>query len=589
MSVDPTAALVVNIASAPGTFAFFLGAGISEPAGIPTGGQILKQVCEEYYRTVEKEEPENDLDVVEWAHEELDLDEFTFSSIIEAIYDQNELAEDFLRDKFEGAEPTEAHKILAELASDGWIKTFVTTNFDRLLEDALEASDVSYTTVAKPEDLETARPREHSPVYILKIHGDHRRGGLRITEEDTSSLPEEFGREFRQILKDYGLVTVGYSGSDGSFQNNLHRQRPRNGLYLTYRDQINDRNVNDLIDALDARTIACEDADSFCRDLQQRISALEGQPSGKSPENHRNEMIHMIREGDEVGLQLRAENLFQELKQKTIDFIEEQNGNLWYEDRPQHGSSYEEWNHVCQPLLDYFTPVMDNYIAATIAAAEFNPTGLNRFLTPLPKYYRFEYPDRGGTNPKVLKVSKVPAYLISYSLLVAGLLKEIFELFSIAHLTDPENGHPWWLVQKEPHHQDIFERQAGLTEKFLIDWLKRSKAISKCTGIEQDVEIAAGFINVLLGIAENCCDLGQSYWWGFLYDGYEYDEYVKRIAFDHDYATGASKILGSGPDQLRENFESSYETVYARISEACPSRAGSPISEDTLCLLNSSN
>lgn len=50
--VDPFAALAVNIATAPKTMAFFLGAGVSAAAGVPTGAEVLRDTCHKYYRAV---------------------------------------------------------------------------------------------------------------------------------------------------------------------------------------------------------------------------------------------------------------------------------------------------------------------------------------------------------------------------------------------------------------------------------------------------------------------------------------------------------------------------------------------------------
>jgi hypothetical protein len=39
--------------------------------------------------------------------------------------------------------PTKAHKSIAKLAKDGYIRVILTTNFDRLLEKAFESEDIN--------------------------------------------------------------------------------------------------------------------------------------------------------------------------------------------------------------------------------------------------------------------------------------------------------------------------------------------------------------------------------------------------------------------------------------------------------------
>jgi hypothetical protein len=50
---------------------------------------------------------------------------------------------------------------------------FVTTNFDRLLEHALQSRGIEPVVVTCDADLQTAPSREHSTCYVLKPHGDY--------------------------------------------------------------------------------------------------------------------------------------------------------------------------------------------------------------------------------------------------------------------------------------------------------------------------------------------------------------------------------------------------------------------------------
>ena len=54
--------------------------------------------------------------------------------------------------------PGAAHRALGQLAARGYISVFLTTNFDRLLEQALEAAGVVPMTLSTPDSFEGSVP-----------------------------------------------------------------------------------------------------------------------------------------------------------------------------------------------------------------------------------------------------------------------------------------------------------------------------------------------------------------------------------------------------------------------------------------------
>lgn len=63
----------------------------------------------------------------------------------------------------------------------GVLRVFVTTNFDRLLERALVSRGIEPVVVSNDATLAAAPRREHSPVYIVKAHGDYLQEPIRNT------------------------------------------------------------------------------------------------------------------------------------------------------------------------------------------------------------------------------------------------------------------------------------------------------------------------------------------------------------------------------------------------------------------------
>ncbi|UUN20213.1 hypothetical protein LRS65_27120 (plasmid) [Bacillus cereus] len=50
--------------------------------------------------------------------------------------------------------PTKAHKKIAQLVKDGYIKVIVTTNFNRLMEQALDELNIEYQTLYHESDID---------------------------------------------------------------------------------------------------------------------------------------------------------------------------------------------------------------------------------------------------------------------------------------------------------------------------------------------------------------------------------------------------------------------------------------------------
>jgi hypothetical protein len=133
----------------------FIGAGLSQPGGFPTWKEHLRQQGRTAGLTP--------------ADVEMMLAAGEYESIIHAIEDQlgQQVFRQELRDAFarNGSIPP-ADYLIAELFSD----TLITTNYDRLLEQAFDVGGGRPVQVLTPATILT-RPDAES-VTILKLHGD---------------------------------------------------------------------------------------------------------------------------------------------------------------------------------------------------------------------------------------------------------------------------------------------------------------------------------------------------------------------------------------------------------------------------------
>lgn len=191
-----------------GNAAVFVGAGLSRPAGFVDWRMLLKSVAEELGLDIEKE-----TDLVALAQYYCN-ERFGNRSDISRL-----LLEEFTRD----ADVTPNHRILARLP----IFTFWTTNYDQLIERALEdagkRADVKHTI----GHLSLTLPRRDAVVY--KMHGDISDPGKTILIKDDYEKYHLSGQAFITALTgdliSKTFLFLGFSFSDPNIDYILSRIR----------------------------------------------------------------------------------------------------------------------------------------------------------------------------------------------------------------------------------------------------------------------------------------------------------------------------------------------------------------------------
>lgn len=131
--------------------AIFAGAGLSIPAGFVSWKELLKPIAEELGLDIDRE------------HDLVSLAQY---HVNENSGNRNQLNQRLINEFAARTKITENHTILARLP----IRTYWTTNYDKLIENSLESAnkipDVKYTK----EQLAITKPQRDAVVY--KMHGD---------------------------------------------------------------------------------------------------------------------------------------------------------------------------------------------------------------------------------------------------------------------------------------------------------------------------------------------------------------------------------------------------------------------------------
>ena len=216
MQIDPILRSALAIHSNPGAYALLIGSGVSRAAGIPTGWEVVLDLIG---RIADLDGQSTGPDPVAWYRERY-RKEPGYSDLLDELTSTPEERMTLLRSYFEPTEeereegqktPTAAHRAIANLVKLGYVRMILTTNFDRLIEQALEAVGIRPDVLSTPEAVHSAMPYTHSSCVVVKLHGDYRDPRIRNTDTELARYPEELNHYLDRVLDDFGLIVCGWS------------------------------------------------------------------------------------------------------------------------------------------------------------------------------------------------------------------------------------------------------------------------------------------------------------------------------------------------------------------------------------------
>ena len=157
----------------------------------------------------------------------------------------------------------------------GYVRVIVTTNFDRLIENALHERGVEPTVVASVDALKGAEPLTHTDCYLLKLHGDYKDARILNTEAELSDYPPEFNALLDRILDEHGLAVCGWSGTwDHALRAAIMRSPARRySMFWAGRGAPN-TDAADLIAHRHGRFVPISDAESFFKAIRDHTETL---------------------------------------------------------------------------------------------------------------------------------------------------------------------------------------------------------------------------------------------------------------------------------------------------------------------------
>ena len=268
--------------SNPGAYAALIGSGVSVGAGIPTGWQVVLDLISKAARVL-GEDPGDD--VPSWYQERFG-EEPDYGKLLDTLAKSPAERSALLRSYFEPTAeertrgvkvPGAAHRPLAELAATGHVRLFVTTNFDRLIEQALEAAGVTPRVLSTPDSILGSPPLSQAGCTVVKLHGDYLDTRIKNTPAELDVYDEVVDELLDRIIEEHGFIVCGWSAAwDTALRRAFERSKSRR--YTTFWADVvpPGEHASRLIELLEGDFIQVKGADDFFTGLAAQVKTLGG-------------------------------------------------------------------------------------------------------------------------------------------------------------------------------------------------------------------------------------------------------------------------------------------------------------------------
>lgn len=238
-------------------YSIFLGAGASRSSGISTAFELIVEWMEELYERDNNEkfrttgiDSENDLHArynelrsyFERVHASWFDVSNPYSSLFEKKFDLAPQRRRFIEKEVDGKLPSIGYAYLVSLVKHNFFDSIFTTNFDDLVNEAFyQLSNKRPIVCAHDSSVHSISVTSKRP-KIIKLHGDYLFEDIKSTLKETESLENNIRDKLIEFCKEYGLIVLGYSGSDRSIMDILEYliksdNYLKNGLYWCLREE----------------------------------------------------------------------------------------------------------------------------------------------------------------------------------------------------------------------------------------------------------------------------------------------------------------------------------------------------------------
>ena len=217
---------------------WFLGAGASASAGIPTAGDMIWDFKRQLFISQRGAETKAVADLsnsIIRSKLQAHIDSSgtlpaagapdEYAALFEAVWPSEVDRRTYIDSKVAGGKPSYGHIALATLMRAGRARIVWTTNFDPLVADGCATvyggtGQLAIATPDAPDLAATSILNERWPLEV-KLHGDFRSRRLKNTGDELRHQDQNLRQLLIECSRRFGLIIVGYSGRDDSIMDAL--------------------------------------------------------------------------------------------------------------------------------------------------------------------------------------------------------------------------------------------------------------------------------------------------------------------------------------------------------------------------------
>ncbi|MCU5667062.1 hypothetical protein FC698_04815 [Bacillus cereus] len=404
-----------------GVYALLLGSGISFSANIPTGWGILKELC----RRIMELNGERNEDPIEWYQNYYNKPPM-YDEVIEILartsterlgllaefFERKEEDEDYVK------KPTKAHKKIAQLVKDGYIKVIVTTNFDRLMEQALDELNIQYQTLYHESDIDGMKPLTQANCTVLKVHGDYRDTRFKNVSNELEAYSKNLSSLLKQVFDEYGIITSGWSAEwDTALKDTIKSVKGRrySWYWHAYNDKLGEQ-AEELLKFRDGMKIVDSNgADSFFSLLAENVESIS-KLKKSSPQNIQLK-INKLKKCITDNLEIELREMITEETRNLVHFIKSLQSptETTSEIMKEYVETIKEKTRTLAIMLSILTYYSNNETHESIICET-----LERLTTAKATYGMRAY----------ICCSKLPAIVGFYSAGIASVMKNNYKLLN---------------------------------------------------------------------------------------------------------------------------------------------------------------
>lgn len=217
---------------------WFVGAGASASAGVPTAGDMIWDFKQRLFVSQRHVSPKSVADLSSPAiraqlQQHVDSlgalpsagDDDEYAALFEAVFPAEQDRRTYIAARAEGAKPSFGHIALATFMKEGNCRLLWTTNFDHLNADACArvygtTGALTVGSLDTPDLVHHAVGENRWPIEV-KLHGDFHSRRLKNTAEELRHQDKRLRQLFMASCGRFGLIIAGYSGRDQSVMDTL--------------------------------------------------------------------------------------------------------------------------------------------------------------------------------------------------------------------------------------------------------------------------------------------------------------------------------------------------------------------------------